>query len=64
VFWYGQALREKTRFKDLKLSLYVRWFSPTGKTKVNRLLLRPVTSVEALQVTLHAPFVHPLKPFW
>ena len=34
----------------LTLTLYVRWFSPNGRTKVNRLLLRPVTSVEALQV--------------
>ena len=35
---------------SLTLTLYVRWFSPQGRTKVNRLLLRPVTSVEALQV--------------
>ena len=35
---------------SLQLTLYVRWFSPNGKTKVTRLLLRPVTSVEALQV--------------
>ena len=34
----------------LTLTLYVRWFSPQGRTKVNKLLLRPVTSVEALQV--------------
>lgn len=34
----------------LQLSLYVRWTSPSGSSKVNRLLLRPVTSVEALQV--------------
>ncbi|CAK0782536.1 hypothetical protein CVIRNUC_005754 [Coccomyxa viridis] len=33
----------------LTLTLYVRWFSPSGKSKVNRLLLRPVTSVDALQ---------------
>ncbi|CAL5228761.1 g11949 [Coccomyxa viridis] len=33
----------------LTLTLYVRWFSPQGRTKVNKLLLRPVTSVEALQ---------------
>ena len=34
----------------LQLSLYVRWTSPSGVSKVNRLLLRPVSSVEALQV--------------
>ena len=37
----------------LTLTLYVRWFSPSGKSKVNRLLLRPVTSVDALQVRRH-----------
>ena len=36
----------------LQLSLFVRWHSPTGKTKVNRLQLRSVGSVEALQVRL------------
>ena len=45
-------VRRRTAKQDwsLTLTLYVRWFSPQGRTKVNRLLLRPVTSVEALQV--------------
>lgn len=45
-------VRHRTAKSDwsLTLTLYVRWFSPQGRTKVNRLLLRPVTSVEALQV--------------
>jgi hypothetical protein len=52
AFMLVQAAAEpqKSHLQDLQLSLYVRWFSPTGKTKVNRLLLRPVTSVEALEV--------------
>ena len=40
----------------LQLTLYVRWFSPNGRTKVTRLLLRPVTSVEALQVCTASTF--------
>ena len=42
--------RPAKRGCQLTLMLYVRWFSPSGKSKVNRLLLRPVTSVDALQV--------------
>ncbi|KAK9821469.1 hypothetical protein WJX81_006655 [Elliptochloris bilobata] len=34
---------------SLQLSLFVRWHSPMGKTKVMRLQLRSVGSVEALQ---------------
>lgn len=45
----------------LQLTLYVRWFSPNGRTKVNRLLLRPVISVEALQVCLHL-LTQPCEP--
>lgn len=33
-----------------KLSLYVRWYSPTGKTKVNNLALKPIEGVESLEV--------------
>eukprot|EP00873_Tetraselmis_striata_P038828 jgi/Tetstr1/459092/TSEL_004542.t1 len=32
-----------------KLSLYVRWYSPTGKTKVNNLALKPIEGVESLE---------------
>lgn len=35
---------------DLQLSLFVRWHSPAGKTKVTRLQLRSVGSVDCLQV--------------
>ena len=42
--------RTAKRGCPLTLTLYVRWFSPSGKSKVNRLLLRPVISVDALQV--------------
>ena len=34
---------------DLQLSLFVRWHSPAGKTKVTRLQLRSVGSVDCLQ---------------
>lgn len=51
----------KESAQALQLSLYVRWTSPSGVSKVNRLLLRPVSSVEALQVqrppaTVQSPF--------
>ena len=45
-----QGSKRRKRERPLQLSLYVRWYSPSGKTKVNRLLLRPVTGVEALEV--------------
>ncbi len=45
-----QGRQRRKRERPLQLSLYVRWYSPSGKTKVNRLLLRPVTCVEALEV--------------
>ena len=35
---------------DLQLSLFVRWHSPAGKTKVTRLQLRSMGSVDCLQV--------------
>ena len=35
---------------DLQLSLFVRWHSPAGKTKVTRLQLRSVGSLDCLQV--------------
>lgn len=47
---HTQGKKRRKKEKPLQLSLYVRWYSPSGKTKVNRLLLRPVTSVEALEV--------------
>ena len=49
-----QQCAEDPSSSPLQLSLYVRWTSPSGSSKVNRLLLRPVTSVEALQVLQHA----------
>lgn len=46
---HEEGKKRRKKEKPLQLSLYVRWYSPSGKTKVNRLLLRPVTSVEALE---------------
>ena len=46
----GQTPHGQAWVCALTLTLYVRWFSSQGRTKVNKLLLRPVTSVEALQV--------------
>ena len=34
----------------MDLSLFVRWFSPTGKTKVNHLQLKTIGNIEALEV--------------
>ncbi|KAK9829323.1 hypothetical protein WJX72_005191 [[Myrmecia] bisecta] len=34
---------------QVELNLFVRWYSPTGKTKVNMLQLQPVQGVDALQ---------------
>mmetsp|Transcript_17160 Transcript_17160/g.47891 ORF Transcript_17160/g.47891 Transcript_17160/m.47891 type:complete len:212 (-) Transcript_17160:322-957(-) len=31
------------------MSLFVRWYSPTGKTKVNHLLLKPIQGVQSLE---------------
>ncbi|KAK9901371.1 hypothetical protein WJX75_008900 [Coccomyxa subellipsoidea] len=46
---HEEGSKRRKRERPLQLSLYVRWYSPSGKTKVNRLLLRPVTGVEALE---------------
>ena len=32
------------------MSLFVRWYSPTGKTRVNHLLLKPIQGVQSLEV--------------
>ncbi|XP_075265445.1 uncharacterized protein LOC142357807 [Convolutriloba macropyga] len=31
------------------MSLFVRWYSPTGKTRVNHLLLKPIQGVQSLE---------------
>lgn len=33
------------------VSLFVRWYNPSGKTKVSHLALKPIETVDALQVT-------------
>mmetsp|Transcript_31045 Transcript_31045/g.55594 ORF Transcript_31045/g.55594 Transcript_31045/m.55594 type:complete len:272 (-) Transcript_31045:259-1074(-) len=42
----GQSAEKPT---SQQLSLYVRWYSPTGKTKVNHLVLKPIEGVECLE---------------
>ena len=34
------------------VSLFVRWYNPSGKTKVSHLALKPIETVDALQVIL------------
>ena len=40
---------EPPKHTNLEVSLFVRWYSPMGKTKVNRLLLKPINNAEALE---------------
>ncbi len=40
------------------VSLFVRWYNPSGKTKVSHLALKPIETVDALQVTFSHSFIH------
>ena len=47
-----QGLRSKrNRSSQTALSLFVRWYNPSGKTKVSQLVLKRIDTVDALQVT-------------
>ena len=51
----GCASLQTTRSRRRKtsatsLSLFVRWYNPSGKTKVSHLALKPIETVDALQV--------------
>ena len=43
--------RRQCKAADVELALYVRWHSPTYKTKVTRLSLRAVETVDVLQAS-------------
>ena len=43
--------RRRNKALDVELALYVRWHSPTNKTKVTRLSLRAVETVDVLQAS-------------
>ncbi len=43
--------RRRSKAMDVELALYVRWHSPTNKTKVTRLSLRAVETVDVLQAS-------------
>lgn len=46
---HGESQPVPKKRCGLEMSLFVRWYSPTGKTKVNQLQLKPIDGVDDLE---------------
>ncbi len=52
LFWLQAPRIRRRKTSATSVSLFVRWYNPSGKTKVSHLALKPIETVDALQVMM------------